>query len=319
MITVETQEKILSLKVAIANHPADSALYVDLGFAHFEAEQFEVALAAFRQALALNPAAAAAHNGSGRVYERLGDAQAALGAYNEAIALDPTKIPPYIGLGIIYLDQLGNYEAAATAFGNGLMYHPDDPFALALLGNTYAHMGRFEDAIQMFQRAIHLEPTHDFALSNLSLVYLHLGQWAKMIDSCQRELAIADDAEPRRLLGYVYNRLGQYEDAVAQLERSVALNPADYEARGALSRVYRKLGRDSAADAQYTQANALAAQDNEYGQACFAAVTDDLEKALTLLAIALTKGQVRPAWVRIDPEFAFIQAEARFQALLTGS
>ena len=54
----------------------------------------------------------------------------------------------------------------------------------------------------------------------------------------------------------------------------------------------------------------MADRDNEYGQACLEAVSGNLEQTLTLLKVALTKGQVQPGWVRIDPEFAFMNVPA---------
>ena len=56
-------------------------------------------------------------------------------------------------------------------------------------------------------------------------------------------------------------------------------------------------------------------RDDEYGQSCFHAVSGNIERALTLLEIGCS-GQVLPGWIRIDPEFAFIQDEPRFQALV---
>ena len=316
MLTNENETRIAELQRAIELEPAQADLYVQLGYAQFQAEQLEASQASFQQALTLDPAAAPAHNGLGRVYERQGEAQAALAAYEAAIALDTMGIPPYIGLGIVYFHLLGDYEAAGKAFVDGLAIQPNDPFALTLLGNTYARAGRFEAAIQALQQAITVQPDSHFALGNLSIVYLHLHRYQDMIDCCTRMIEIGDDSEPRRLLGYVYNHLGQHAEAITHLERSVALKPDDYEARGALASVYQTAGRHNEADEQYVIAANLAAQDNEYGRACFAAVTGDHDTALELLEIALTEGQLQPGWARIDPEFAFMQAEARFQTLI---
>ena len=315
-MTKENKATVAEIHRAIELEPANADLYVQLGYIQFQAEQMEAALAAFQQALTLDPAAAPAHNGIGRVYERRGDAQAAQAAYKTAIAIADTWPPPYIGLGIVHFHLLGDYEAAEKAFLDVLAMQPDDPFALTLLGNTRARAGRFEAAIQTLQKAVNSQPDSHFALGNLSIVYLHLKRFQDMIDCCTRMIAVGDDSEPRRLLGYVYDQLGQHQKAIEHLERSVALKPEDYEARGALARVYRTVGRQSEADEQYARASNLAAQDDEYGRACFAAVTGDHELALELLAVALAEGQVHTGWARIDPEFIFLQAEPYFQALI---
>ena len=118
------------------------------------------------------------------------------------------------------------------------------------------------------------------------------------------------------MLGYVYDHLGRHKEALVELEQSVALNPEDYEARGALAKVYRTVGRHQDADDQYALASEMANRDNEYGQACFEAVSGNVEQALALLKVGLAESQLQPGWARIDPEFAFIKDDPRFRALI---
>jgi tetratricopeptide (TPR) repeat protein len=316
MITDEQEKVIVIAEQAIKNNPTHFEHYIELGWAYFQAEQLNEAMAAFQRAVALNPSAAGAFNGIGRVYERLGPAQAALEAYEHAIALDPQGIAPYVGLGIIYFDQLFDYEAAIKVFQSGLEHHPEDAFAVALLGITYARTGRFDEAIFSLQQAIRLQPDDTFAYGNLSILYLHRKQYAEMIGICERELQIVDGPNARRLLGIVYDRLDRPQEAIHQLEQSITLNPQDYEARGLLAKILHTVGRKQEAEEHYAIAREMAAQDNEYGQACFEAVSGNLDRALPLLAVALTKKQVQPGWARIDPELFTLTDDPRFGALL---
>jgi superkiller protein 3 len=318
MITDEQSKAIVKAENAVKNDPANSERQVELGMAYFDAERFDDALAAFQHAIALNPGVASAYNGIGRVRYHTGPAQAAIDAYQRAIAIDRHYIDAYYGLGILYSAQLGKNEAALETFKNGLEHNPNEAFLLASLGSTYARMGRFEEAIVSLRQAITLEPDHTFSYSWLSIIFLHLKQYDETIAACQREIEIADDHSARRMLGYAYDRLGRHDESIAELERSVALERQDYEARGALARVYQTVGRQEDSREQYAIASEMAAQDNEYGQACFEAVSGHLEQALTLLEVALAKGQAQPGWVRIDPEFAFINDDSRFKALIDG-
>lgn len=318
MITEEQGKAILTAENAVNKDPANSEHHVELGMAYFHAGQFDEALAAFQQAILLNPNAASAYNGIGRVHYHTGPARTAIEAYEHAIALDAHYIDPYYGLGILYSAQLGEYDAAIEAFQRGVEHNPADAFLVAGLGSTYARMGRFEKAIAYLQQAIALQPDNAFAYSWLSIIYLYIKRYDDMIAACQREIEIEDGHSPHRLLGYVYSSLGHYDEAIAQLEQSVALEPQDYEARAALVKVYRSVGRQEDADEQYAIASGMARLDNEYGQACFEAVSGNLEQTLTLLKVALTNGQVQPGWVRIDPEFAFITDDSRFRALIEG-
>ena len=316
MITEEQANAILNAELAVKNDPTSFEPYVELGRAHFHAGQFDEALAAFQQAIDLNPGAVGAYNGIGRVYYHTGPARTAIEAYERAIALDPHYIDPYYGLGILYSAQLGEYDAAIDAFQRGVQNNPADSFLTASLGSTYARMGRFERAVAYLEQAISLQPDSAFAYNWLSIIYLYLKRYDDVIPACQREIEIEDGNDPRRLLGYTYHFLGDYDEAILQLEQSLALEPGDYKARGALAMVYRSAGRGQDADEQYAIASEIARRDNEYGQACFEALTGNLEQALRLLEIALKKGQVQPGWLRIDPEFTFVNGDSRFKALI---
>ena len=313
----EAQENMVNVaEIAVSNKPTDFERYVELGMAYFHAQRLADALVAFQRAIALNPNAASAYNGMGRVYYHTGPPEKAIAAYQRAIALDPHYVVAYYGLGILYSTKLGNYEAALNVFQQGLEHNPTEAFLVASLGSTYARMGRFDEAIATLQRAIHLQPDNTFAIEWLCLIALYQKRYDDVIAICQREIAIEDSDEPRRILGYVYDRLGRHEEAIAQLEQAVGFAPQDYEARAALAKVYRRVGRLQDAQQHYTLARNLARQDNEYGQACFEAVSGDVEASLTLLKVALTKGQVQKGWLRIDPEFTFMTDDLHFRALI---
>jgi len=315
-MTEEQENTILTAECAVKDNPTDPELQVALGMAYFYADRWDAATTAFQQALALDPDTPTAHNGIGRVRYHTGPVDEAIAAYERAIALDPHYIDPIYGLGILYSAQLGNYTNAVAAFQRGLTHNPNDAFLTASLGSTYARMGRFDEALTALQQVIVQDPNSSFAYSWLSILFLHLKRYDEAILACQREIEIEDAHSPRRLLGYIYTWRGDYEAAIAQLERSITLEPDDYEARGALAQAYQLAGRQQDATEQYSRANAMAQRDNEYGQACFAAVIGDVEQALALLAIGLAKGQLQPGWARIDPEFAFMTDDPRFKALI---
>src|SRR5688500_8238548 len=251
MITEEQKKAIAAAETAVKDNPANFELYVQLGMAHFQAGQFDEALAAFQQAIDLNPNAASAYNGIGRVHYHTGPVRTAIEAYEHAIALDHNYIDPYYGLGILYSAQLGDYDTAIDAFQRGLEHNPADAFLTASLGSTYARVGRFEKAVAFLEQAIALQPNNAFAYSWLSIIYLYLKRYDDVISACQRRIEIEDGNDPRRLLGYTYNLLGHDDEAILQLEQAIALEPQDYEARGALAMVYRSAGRGQNADEQY--------------------------------------------------------------------
>jgi tetratricopeptide (TPR) repeat protein len=316
MNSAEVDPRIAAAAGAVKNKPTDADLQVELGMAFFDAERWDEAMAAFQQALTLNPNSVGAYNGIGRVHYHIGPPAEAIAAYEKAMSLDPHDIYPAFGLGILYTAKLGDYERALETFRRGLAHNPDDPLLSAFLGSTYARMGRFDEALERLQQVVALQPDNAHAYEWLAILHLHFKRFDEAMVACWRQIEMEDAHSPRRLLGYIHDALGRHAEAITHLERSIELEPSDYEARAALVKVYRAVGRRQDADAHYAIAQEMALKDDEYGQACFEAVLGNTERALALLEVGLAKGQVQPGWIRIDPEFAFIHDDPRFKRLL---
>ncbi|MEZ4659353.1 MAG: tetratricopeptide repeat protein [Caldilineaceae bacterium] len=313
----QNEQTIAAAQQAVADAPQDDKLYVELGMAYFDAGRLEEAAAAFQQALELNPQSAPAYNGIGRVRYHTGPPAAAIAAYAEAIRLDPHYIAPVFGLGILYSARLGQYEKAVAAFEAGLHHNPEDAFLTATLGSTYARMGRFDEALAALQQAQNLDPASAYVQDWLAILYMHDKRYDEAVTACQREIELADAHSPHRLLGLIYAHRGETAAAIAELEQAIALKAEDYEARAALGKLYLDAGRHQEANEALALAQAHAEADHaEYGLACVAAVSGDVERALVLLETALAKGLIQLGWVRIDPEFAFMQDNPRFQELI---
>ncbi|MBE0695358.1 MAG: tetratricopeptide repeat protein, partial [Anaerolineaceae bacterium] len=264
------------------------------------------------------PGTAPAYNKIGWIQHQTGTPQQAINAYEQAIALDPHFLPSYDGLGFLYATKLFDYERAIETYQRGLAANPANPYLAAYLGSTYMRMGQMEKALEILEKTVKDHPEQILAHDWLSYLYLHMQRLDEAAVCCRREIELKEDAHsPHRVLGYIYHALDRKDDAIAELERAIELEPHDYEARGALANAYRESGNPTGAEFQYNTGREMAMQeDKEAGLACFYAVYGNVEQALDLLEKGIAKGQVHPSWVRIDPEFAFIQHEPRFQALI---
>lgn len=289
---------------------------VEAGMTHFHAGQYEQARAAFDYALALDPNCAPAWNAIGRVNYHIGTPEKAIAAYERAIAIDPHFDHAYYGIGILLSAKLGKYDEAITAFQRGLAANPNESYLANAIHSTHARMGRFKEAIAGFEQSLARNSADTFALDWLSIITLHQKRYEDVIDLCQRSISIEEAHSPHRIAGMVCDHLGNRDLAMAHLERAIALESQDYEARAALANVYRAAGRHAEADTQDALADEMAVQDEEYGQACVQALRGNVDAAIALLKVALPKGLVMPGWARIDPEFAFIRDDSRFKALV---
>ncbi|MFZ2421332.1 MAG: hypothetical protein WA029_09310, partial [Anaerolineae bacterium] len=79
---------------------------------------------------------------------------------------------------------------------------------------------------------------------------------------------------------------------------------------------YRQAGDEAAYRRQVEVARPLVANLNAYNRACFAAICDEVEEALALLAQAITEAPGDRTLAQRDPDFAFIRHDPRFRALV---
>jgi len=282
----------------------------------FEVEKYLEALVAFQNAVALDSKANDAYHGIGHIHYRVGYPTAAIAAYEQAISNDPHYVPAYYGMAVLHFSKTGEYELAIQALDRGLAANPGNAFLKANLGNVIARQGRIDEAIEILEEVVLNSPDNSFAVDFLSLLYLHQHRFDEAAEAARRGIELEDKTYLHLYLGYIYQAQGQLAEATGELERAVELDPEDYEARAALARVLRESGNLAASEEHYMLAEEMALRDDEYGQACFYAVSGETDRALELLEVSLAEGQVLSGWIRIDPEFAFIQDEPRFQALI---
>lgn len=125
----------------------------------------------------------------------------------------------------IVLERGKQWDRAEADFLKALEFEPDQPLVLNYLGYSWVEQGRnLDQALEMIKTAVAKRP-HDGYIT----------------DS----------------LGWVYYRLGRYEEAVPELERAVELRPEDPVINDHLGDAYYKVGRRLEATFQWNRALSL--------------------------------------------------------------
>jgi len=125
----------------------------------------------------------------------------------------------------ISLEQTKQWPRAEADFLKALEFRPDQPYVLNYLGYSWVDQGlNLDKARGMIKKAVSLRPNDGY-----------------IVDS----------------LGWAHYRLGEYADAVRELERAAELRPEDPVINDHLGDAYWRVGRQTEARFQWLRALGL--------------------------------------------------------------
>jgi tetratricopeptide (TPR) repeat protein len=167
----------------------------------------------------------------GEIRAELSENEAAVQGYKAALAANPDSALAHFRLGALY-EQMEEYAAAATHLTASLAIDPLNANVCNHLGYMYAEQGtHLDEARELVERALEIEPKNGFFLDSLGWVYYKLGDIEKAIEFLLVAIANLgyDDAIVREHLGDAYWKAGAAEEAAAQWQRALRLDPNNTE------------------------------------------------------------------------------------------
>jgi tetratricopeptide (TPR) repeat protein len=251
---------------AVALDPQYAEAYAQLGMTYWQEwgwhwgtdpQTLERALALAHQALALDDSLPFAHSLLSLVYGWKQQYDQAIAAGARAIALDPNNAESY-AMHTIVLNLAGRPEEALRMVAHAMRLNPRYPPAyLFTLGTAYRRTGRYVESIAALKEAISRNP--NFLPAHGLLAWSYWLQWisqqspvaqtlAPVVAAAQRALALNDSWHWGHMyLGSIYLYQQQYDQALAETERAVALAPTEADNYAGLAEVLSCVGRMEAA------------------------------------------------------------------------
>jgi Flp pilus assembly protein TadD len=206
---------------------------------------------AFRRGLELAPENPELRNALGWTLFQNGRSAEAVAEYERALAVDPSQVKSHNNLALA-LVELGRLEEAAEHYEASLQLQPKAEI-YSDLGFIKARLGKPEQALADYHRALELDPKCASAHFNLAVASLQAGRLAEAEDQYRRTLQGRDDAETHNGLGYVLEREGRTDEAVAELRKAVDADAKYTPAANNLAEALVKQGRLDEAAQYYEQ------------------------------------------------------------------
>ncbi len=189
------------------------------------------AIRTLRRALVLAPNSDIAWGVSGYSYYYAGLNKLAERAYEHLIQIDPASLQPHWMHARMLLYQ-GRTQEAEQEMRELLAAHPDQFKALTSLGEFLYYEGKLDEAAQTLDRAVQLQAgsSDEGAKFNSAIVRAALREPQKIDPKLFRyRPAQVTDADYAYYLGGTYALLGNREEALAWLKRTVELGDVNYE------------------------------------------------------------------------------------------
>ena len=135
------------------------------------------------------------------------------------------------------------FEEAVSLYKESIAAHPTAE-AYTFLGWTYSFMGRLDDAIEECHKAIAQDPDFGNPYNDIGAYLIEKGELDEAITWFQKAMQAKryeSPAYPHLNLGRVYERKGNWTEAIESYKKALALDPKYTIARRALGRLVSSL------------------------------------------------------------------------------
>jgi tetratricopeptide (TPR) repeat protein len=158
------------------------------------------------------------------LYRKKNDINTGRNIFEDALQQFPDNSRVWYEYGL-FLEQIGKTDEALVKMEKVLVINPDDPYALNYVGYTWAERGvNLDQALEYLKKAVTAKPDDGFIRDSLGWVYYKIGDYQQGV----RELKIAVSKQPHdptinEHLGDAYLKTGDLKNAHQSYEKAVAL------------------------------------------------------------------------------------------------
>jgi len=223
-------------------HPSFAAAELGRAESLRQSGKDEAAIEVMQQLARLQPDNPTVHVTLGDTLRGMQRYDEATAAYDAAIALFETPERQqwilFFARGITH-EREDRWDQAEADFRKALELNPGQPQVLNYLGYSYVEMGiNLEEALDMIQEAVAARPDSGYIIDSLGWVQFRMGQYAEAVVNLERAAELmAVDPIVNDHLGDAYWAVGRYNEAEFQWKRALSFDPEEEDA----DRIRRKL------------------------------------------------------------------------------
>jgi tetratricopeptide (TPR) repeat protein len=225
----DTPQAVSSLRQALLLDPKNVSLYLDFATICFSHQSFQVGIDILSEGLTLQPQSDDLYVARGVLYVQLAQYDKAEADFQKAYELNPHQSLSTAAQGLAAV-QSNDLDHALSAIQEKLKRKPNDPMLLYLQADVLSQKGvdpgtkDFELAMFSAQKSVALQPTLAASRGVLAKLYFESGQYDMAIAQCRKALAIdpKDQTAVYRLI-QALRKTGQTKEIPELLQRLAKL------------------------------------------------------------------------------------------------
>lgn len=204
-------------------------------------EEYQAAIAYFKEALKGKPELANCWNDLGCVYKSLMQYDDAIATFEKAVSLPSHSPLMLVNLSSTFY-EVKNYQQAAQYITKAIEFEPNKASSYLLLGNIQKANKQYADAITTYGKAIHLDEKYCQAYFNLALALKEQGKPEQALEQCSKVLLINKTYHQALMLsGELNEQIGDIDLAITYYKQCLVLTPHSADAYWSLA----NLGKES--------------------------------------------------------------------------
>jgi Flp pilus assembly protein TadD len=231
-----TKEAQAEYERTIALDPKMSEAYLNLGMLLLDNREDAAAVAPLRKAVDLLPAQSRPRYLLAVALDRSGDRTGAAESFEALLHLDPNDITAIDYLGWAAL-RAGQPAEAEARFRRAVEVQPSGPEGRRGLARSLAAQKKPE-AVTAYRDYLALVPNDSEARARLIRLLMDQGENDAALAEMDRTDAGKPSLESLKLRADIQTAQKKWQDAIATLQRALALAPNDAQLRGGLGRTY---------------------------------------------------------------------------------
>jgi tetratricopeptide (TPR) repeat protein len=209
--------------------PKDWRPYWYLGFVGFSTRSDSFALENFRKVTELNPGNGDAWYYVGTIYFRMEENDSAVTALEKSVEINPRN-PDFLGALALTYDSMKRYVDSDRTYEQALKLDAHSHIILNNYSYSLAERGvQLERALQMAKEAVEKQPENSSYLDTIGWVYFKLGRYEEAKDYIEKAVQLRDavgenGATLNEHLGDIFYKLDKKDKALEYWKRALQMN-----------------------------------------------------------------------------------------------